>query len=430
MRSLVFAIIVATIAILAFACNGGGEGLRTVTPAPSPSATPAATATPSPTPTPTAAAEYPPKVSLTEAGVYLIRPDGTDLRHLTPGEEGFYTFSWSPDGSRIAVVTSACNAPRVSVIDVDGGGAVEVAAFDGSAGGQEWIVWGLEWSPDGRQLAVPARRYQEGEPYHTFLVNADGSSEPVELFEGFPLGWSPDGETLAFSARSEEGETLNIFDMATHTATAIDEGRKLTSFASWSPDGQRMAYGMWQPDATHDALVVIDRDGENRRVVAERGSHPQWSPDGKYVAFSTGGVGIGWDIAVAPADGSQEYVRLVPGRTFRWSPRGDAILAWNVGPHLRLVSLATHEAHDLADDIRPVRPGSGLSFSPDGEQLTFIGSDPYPQEEAYNALYVMNTDGTGVQKLARPSRAIGWGVEWSPDGRYIAFVDTIIGGCE
>jgi Tol biopolymer transport system component len=147
------------------------------------------------------------------------------------------------------------------------------------------------------------------------------------------------------------------------------------------------------------------------------------------VAFSTGGVGIGWDIAVALADGSQEYVEVAPGRAFRWSPKGDAILAWNVGPHLRLVNLATHEVRDLADDVRPVLPSSGFSLSPDGEQLTFIGSDPYPQEEAHNALYVMNTDGTGVQKLVRPSTAIGAHLEWSPDGSYIAFVDTIITSC-
>jgi Tol biopolymer transport system component len=74
-------------------------------------------------------------------------------------------------------------------------------------------------------------------------------------------------------------------------------------------------------------------------------------------------------------------------------------------------------------------PASGLALTRDGEQLVFIGSDP--QEEAYSALYVANIDGTGVQKLARPSRVVGVvGGGWSPDGRYIALLDTIIGGCE
>ena len=417
MRGLVFVAIV----LLAFACNGGGEALRTVTPEPSPEATPTATATATATPQ----AEYPPKVTLTERGVYVIRPDGTDLRHLTPGQEGLYGFSWSPDGSRIAVVISACNAPRVSVIDVDGAGAVEVAAFDGSAWGDEWIVWGVQWSPDGRQLAVPARRYEEGEPYHTFLVSVDGSGEAVELFEGFPLGWSPDGKSLAFSTHSEGGATLNVFYMATHTATVIDRGGSF-GYLAWSPDGQRMAYSMYPADTVYEEVVVIDHDGGNRRVVAEPASLPAWSPDGENIAFSLGRGPGAWT-AVAPANGSQEYVRVAPGQLFRWSPKGDAILVWhggNSGSSLRLVNLSTHEAIDLAGDVLP---SVGLSFSPDGERLVFIGSDA--QEEPFDALYVVNADGTGLQKLAGPSTAIGASVEWSPDGRYIAFVDTIITSC-
>jgi Tol biopolymer transport system component len=411
------------LALLAVGCNSGGESLPTATPAPSPSATPTATATPQPTATatatPTPQAEYPPKVSLTERGVYLIRPDGTGLRHLTPGQEGLYTFRWSPDGSRIAVVTSACNAPRVSVIDVDGGGAVEVAAFDGSAGGQEWIVWGLEWSPDGRQLAVPARRYQEGEPYHTFLVNADGSGEPVEAFEGFALDWSPDGESLAFSTHSESGATLSIFDMTTDTATVIDKGSSF-GYLDWSPDSERMAYGRYPTDSDPEELVVIDRDGGNRRVIAGEGSLPAWSPDGKLVAFILGSGGM----AVAPADGIREHTIVASGNIFNWSPKGDALLVWRVSS-LSVVSLATHEAVELAGNVLP---GTGLSFSPDGQRVAFEGSDPH-EEDYRNALFVVNSDGTGLQKLVRPSTAIGAHLEWSPDGRYIAFVDTIITSC-
>ena len=413
MRGLVFVGIV----LLAVACNGGGEALRTATPELSPQAT----ATPTPT-----SVEYPPKVSLTEGGVYLMRPDGTDLRHLTPGEGGLYGFRWSPDGSRIAVVTSACSSPRVSVIDVDGGGAVEVAAYDGSAWGESWIVGKPLWSPDGRQLAVSARRYEEGEPLRTFLINADGSGEPIDLFEGWPPAWSPDGSALAFIERSDKGVTLKTFDLDTHTATVIERGLAL-NYLAWSPDSQRLAYSIQTRPLASEEVVIIDRDGWNRRVIAEPGSRPEWSPDGEYLAF----IGTNRLVTAAKVASGVPPIQLVPGQVLSWSPEGDALVVWHKQDStasLSLVSVTAGEVLEQATDLTgQVVPASSVSLSPDGERLVFIGSDSL--EEGYNALYVVSADGMGLQKLARPSRVIGWGPEWSPDGRYIAFVDTIITSC-
>jgi Tol biopolymer transport system component len=411
MRGLVLAAIV----LLAFACNGGGEALRTATSGPSPSATPVATATRQATATPTAAAEYPPKVSLTERGVYLIRPDGTDLRHLTPGEEGRYMFSWSPHGSRIAVVANRGDGGRVSVIDVDG--TAELTVFDASGWGLErWIGLPL-WSPHGRQLAVSAGPYAEPERWHTYLVNADGSREPIDLFEGWRLGWSPDGSALAFIERSDKGVTLKTFDVDTGAVTVIERGVGLNYFA-WSPDSQRMAYRIQPRLTASEEVVVIDRDGWNRRVIAERGSRPEWSPDGKYLALIDP---TGW-VTVSEAATSTDPVRLTPGSVLRWSPEEDAILVWHSGS-LRLVSLATHETIEAVDLAGDVLPTGRVSFSPDSHCVTFIGREPGPPGYYPGDLFIANADGTGLEKLVEPSTGIPWGPEWSPDGRYIAFVD-------
>jgi len=415
MRGLVLALIV----LLAFACNGCEEVQRTATPAASPSATAQATVTATATAAPSA--EYPPKVSLTERGVYLIRPDGTGLRNLAPGEDARYGFGWSPAGSRIAIDARGGDAPRVWVIDVDS--AAELTVFDGSGWGPEWWIGRTLWSPDGRQLAVPAGPL--GEPYgtaagwHTYLVNADGSGEPIDLFEGIPEEWSPDGTALAFVEYSEKGVAMKTFDLDTGVVTVIERSTNLFSLA-WSPDSQRLAYSIYPQDTDVAEVVIIDRDGGNRRVIAEHGTDPKWSPDGKYLAFADS---TGW-ATVAEVATSADPVRLAPGRVLRWSPEEDAILLWYKGS-LSLVSLATHEAIETIDVTGDVLPTGQVSLSPDGQRVTFAGCEPSPPAPcAYPGdLFVANADGTGLEKLVRPSTGIPWGPEWSPDGRYIAFVD-------
>jgi Tol biopolymer transport system component len=412
MRPLVCAVIV----LLAVACGGGGERLPTATPAPQPSPT----ATPSPTGTATPQAEYPPKVTLTERGVYLIRPDGTDLRQLTAGEAG-YIFSWSPDGSRIALVAERADGGRVSVNDVDGGS--ELAVFDRSGWGPEWWIGLPLWSPDGRQLAVPAGPYEGPSTtlagWHTYLVNPDGSGEAVDLFQGWPLGWSPDGSALAFVEHSDKGVTLKTFELTTRTATVIERGIAL-HYLPWSPDSQQMAYSIQPRLPTFEELVIIDRDGWNRRVIAERGSDPEWSPDGSYLAFVDGDGSR----LLASVKTSADPVPLPSGWLLRWSPEGDAILLWEKGS-LSLVSLATHEAIETIDVTGDVEPTGQVSLSPDGQRVTFVGCEPSPPVPCSypGDLFVANADGTGLEKLARPSTGIPWGPQWSPDGRYIAFVD-------
>jgi Tol biopolymer transport system component len=357
-------------------------------------------------------AEYPPKVSLTEPGVYLVRPDGSGLRQLASGERRFRPI-WSPDGTHIAVVGIVGGAHRVSVIDVDSGS--EVTVFDGSGRGAEFWVGNPLWSPDGSRLVVPAGPYQETAGWHAYLVNADGNGEPIDLFEGILRAWSPDGITLAFVEYSSKGVTLQTFDLGTRTPTVIDRTVGLNWFA-WSPDSQRMAYTIEPPLPRFAEVVVIDRDGWNRRVITERGSDPEWSPDGQYLAFTDGD---GW-VNLAAVNTSAKPVRLSPGGVASWSPEGDAVLIWDMSS-LRRVSLATHEAVEIIDLAGRVPAATGwVGLSPDHMQMIFSVLGPRNQDPG--ALFVVDIDGTNLQKLVQFSTGIV-GAEWSPDGRYIALVD-------
>jgi Tol biopolymer transport system component len=61
-------------------------------------------------------------------------------------------------------------------------------------------------------------------------------------------------------------------------------------------------------------------------------------------------------------------------------------------------------------------------WSPDGRQIAFVSNRYAPsQERPRREIYVMNRDGSDVQRLTSLLRDC-WSPEWSPDGRRIAFV--------
>jgi Tol biopolymer transport system component len=69
-------------------------------------------------------------------------------------------------------------------------------------------------------------------------------------------------------------------------------------------------------------------------------------------------------------------------------------------------------------------------YSPDGTQFVFMrkrcGTGPDPSSDEAGALYVENTDGTGLRRITAYGEALshpGGSVRWSPDGTKILFED-------
>jgi Tol biopolymer transport system component len=77
------------------------------------------------------------------------------------------------------------------------------------------IGWVPNWSPDGKQLTFVVWTKKQGVNIDTsYIINADGKSEPVKLnnqdagTRTTEVEWSPDGKTLVFSSDREVDEKV------------------------------------------------------------------------------------------------------------------------------------------------------------------------------------------------------------------------------
>jgi TolB protein len=218
------------------------------------------------------------------SSIYVMRPDGTEIRQLT-SEWRDRSPVWSPDGTQIAFIRPGEEFPPndLYVMDADGGHLRQLTHTD-------QYQYGLSWSRDGTWLVVA--RGGTSVDFDLWLVRADGSGER-QLTSGLrddlgPL-WSPDGEDIGFSASPSFNDGGSAVFVMHADGTAI---RQLTPYGNddravaWSPDGQRIL--LLRRDTI---LVVMGRDGSDPREVygcsgSCRIQDATWSPDGKELLVS------------------------------------------------------------------------------------------------------------------------------------------------
>jgi Tol biopolymer transport system component len=320
---------------------------------------------------------------------FRVTLDGANKGSI--GVNGTLTLARVPAGTRSVALTGI--APNCSV---DGGEAKTVAVADGSTENVGYTVTCVD-PPEGR---IFFRRAGQGRSWIS-VMNADGTGV-MDLKEydgaGGRITFSPDGGRVAFTDWRNRLQLLVMGKDGSDLTQLTSDGDWYEGTPAWSPDGQKIAFNVG-PD--NFQIAVMDADGSAITQLTDHPEHyssmPDWSPDGARIAFrrQTRYQSLESDdrIYVMNADGSDPTPLTEP------APLCDDP-AWGQG-------------WPLWHDHEP-------KWSPDGNRILFIRyseCDPDPTND-YQALYVMNADGTEPRELAeRASPA-----DWSPDGSQIVYI--------
>jgi len=217
-----------------------------------------------------------------------------------------------------------------------------------------------------------------------------------------------------------------------HLRRVVRLRRKAADQPVWSPSGERIAFSVDPnpPGLEQAAIYVTRRDGSGRRRLTGGrtvNTSPAWSPDESKIAFGKGmHGGIRWlGVFVMRADGTHQH-RLTGNRdddSPAWSPTGRRLVL-SRGGSLFIVNANGSGARRLTTPPPPSPSGSEFSdgqpdWSPDGRWIAFVREEQLERGGVIDNLYVIRRDGSGERQLTTGGDDLS--PSWSPDGRSIAY---------
>ena len=220
----------------------------------------------------------------------------------TVGEPGQYnTLALSPDGARVAF---SRNDPQATGRGGGGQGNMDIWLYEFSRGAGTRLTF----DPSRDWMAV----------------------------------WSPDGSRIIFS--SDRGGASNLYQKVSSGAgneEALLKSNETKYADDWSPDGRFLLYGL-----AHGSLWVLPLTGDDRKprpyLETESASQARFSPDGRYVAYTSGESGQN-EVYVRPfptASGGKWMVSKGGGNQPHWRRDGKELFYISADSKMMSVEVA------------------------------------------------------------------------------------------
>ena len=155
----------------------------------------------------------------------------------------------------------------------------------------------VKWTPDGQALLLTVMKVDPTTqaPVGRKLIKFDlRTREAEELsISGGNLAMSPDGKTIAFVKRNERNQSdIYFYDIQTKKETALAVDALNKNNPNWSPDGKRLAYNIDAKKIEGETVIeicVVDLATRQVEQITNTGKYrsysPKWSPGGNEIVY-------------------------------------------------------------------------------------------------------------------------------------------------
>jgi hypothetical protein len=303
-----------------------------------------------------------------------------------------------------------------ATINIRGGPGTNYPIIGSAKKGQTFEIKGK--NADGSWLQICCVKEKPGW-VSTPLVTVTGDLKAVPVVKDIPppptgaarpaaTGGKPTG-ALMYSVVNPDADRWELWEYnfangqnkmlkEWRTEVACSSGCKLIAYFGWPQAfGDKAGIYIANPDLTGERILVP-------------GSiyYPTFSPGGDRLAVDAGEV-----IFVVASDGQSGY-KLSEGEYPAWNPVDNWIAHRACfGPDCGIWL-----THADSGEHKRLTTGGGdgqPAWSPDGKRIAYIS-----KEDGNFEIYVINSDGSGKQRLTNDEHSDGLPV-WSADGKYIAF---------
>ena len=166
---------------------------------------------------------------------------------------------------------------------------------------------------DTRVTYVTAEERSDGKLYSLIVADADGYNEHKIMESADPImspAWSPDSRRIAYVSFEGDRSAIFVQTLRTGNRVRVSSRAGVNGAPAFSPDGRKLVVTLSDAEGNLDIYTIDIATRQAKRITSHRAidTEGSWSPDGRYIYFTSDRSGGPQVYRVSANGGSAERV--------------------------------------------------------------------------------------------------------------------------